>query len=31
MLKEQEPKEKVVKLTGLTSKQIEKLRQEIST
>ena len=31
MLKEQEPKEKVVKLTGLTPKQIEKLRQEIST
>ena len=30
MLKEQEPKEKVVKLTGLTPKQIEKLRQEIS-
>ena len=30
MLQEQEPKEKVVKFTGLTPKQIEKLRQEIS-
>ena len=28
MLQEQEPKEKVVKFTGLTPKQIEKLRQE---